>query len=404
MKRLLVLFFLLAAALAPCAAQPPAPPRSIEIVESIPVETVLDNPEIRNTPEVWHEMISGATRTLDIEQFYVSDQPGEPLAPVLQDILDAGARGVKVRLIADARMAKTYPESIARLGKGANIAARTIDFGKAAGGIQHAKYMIVDGEEVFLGSQNFDWRALKHIHELGLRIRHPELAAVYGDIFALDWQIAENPAARPAPATYAGSYTIVSAPGDTVAILPSASPKSLIPDTSMWDETRLLALIDGAKNALFLQFLTYSPVGRDKGLYVNLESALKRAALRGVHVSMIVSDWGKDRPGVDYLKSLACFPNIEIKFSEIPEWSGGYVPFGRVEHCKYVIADEREFWLGTSNAEKSYFYNTRNVGAVVRSPRLTGQMRMIFLKSWNGPYTSLIKPETVYTPRQHGER
>jgi hypothetical protein len=30
----------------------------IELVESIPVETTLDNPDIRNTQEVWLEMIN----------------------------------------------------------------------------------------------------------------------------------------------------------------------------------------------------------------------------------------------------------------------------------------------------------------------------------------------------------
>ncbi|TLY29064.1 MAG: phospholipase, partial [Ignavibacteria bacterium] len=36
-----------------------------EIVESIPIETVLDNPDVRNTQEVWLEMINGARSSLD---------------------------------------------------------------------------------------------------------------------------------------------------------------------------------------------------------------------------------------------------------------------------------------------------------------------------------------------------
>jgi phosphatidylserine/phosphatidylglycerophosphate/cardiolipin synthase-like enzyme len=389
----------------PCAAQTVSP--SIEIVESFPVETGLDNPEIRNTADVWREMIRSARVSLDIEQFYISNQKGEPLEEILTEILGAGSRGVAVRVLADARMAKTYPESIARLGRGTNIAARTIDFGRVAGGVQHAKYFLVDGEEIFLGSQNFDWRALKHIHELGLRIRHAGLVAVYREIFELDWALAADPAARPALPTagaHPREFLIARAPGDTVRISPTVSPLALLADTALWDETRIVELIDGATTELFCQFLSYSPVGRDRSFYGVLESALKRAALRGVRVSLLVSDWEKDRPAVDYLKSLACFPKVEVKFSEIPAWSGGYVPFGRVEHCKFIVADDRAFWLGTSNAEKSYFYTSRNIGAVVRSAGLTAQMRAIFLKSWNGPYASLVRPEAEYTPREHGER
>ena len=56
------------------------------------------------------------------------------------------------------------------------VAARLLDAGAAWGGVLHAKGMIVDGRTFFLGSQNWDWRALEHIHELGVRVRHPDLA------------------------------------------------------------------------------------------------------------------------------------------------------------------------------------------------------------------------------------
>ena len=94
----------------------------IELVESIPVETVLDNPDIRDASAVWKEMIRSAKTSLDIEEFYVSDKAGEPLEDILAEIIAAGARGVSVRLLVDARMYKTYPESVTRLGQSKNIA------------------------------------------------------------------------------------------------------------------------------------------------------------------------------------------------------------------------------------------------------------------------------------------
>ena len=119
---------------------------------------------------------------------------------------------------------------------------------------------------------------------------------------------------------------------------------------------------------------------------------------------MIVADWSKDHPIVDSLKLLSQTRNIEIKFSAIPEWSGGYIPFARVEHCKYLVIDSTMCWLGTSNWEKSYFYNTRNLGLVAKNAKITSILRKIFLKSWDGPYTELIKLDVDYKLRRHGEK
>ncbi len=40
---------------------------NVELVESTPVGTILDNADIRDAHEVWLEMIRGAQKSLDIE-------------------------------------------------------------------------------------------------------------------------------------------------------------------------------------------------------------------------------------------------------------------------------------------------------------------------------------------------
>lgn len=380
-----------------------------EIVESVPVETNLDNPDIRNAHEVWLEMFNSAEKSIDIEEFYISPQKGELLDDLIQAVIGAGNRGVAVRLIVDARMYKTYPGIPDSLSRQKNIVMRAIDFGKLAGGVQHAKYFIVDGEEIFLGSQNFDWRALNHIHELGVRIRHKEAVKIYQDIFDLDWNLAEknDPGAIKdflELKAYNMPMHLIGGDGDTVIFSPTASPRGLINDSTIWDETQIVHLIDRARSNVMCQFLSYSPVSRDKSRYAVLDDALRRAAGRGVRVRMIVSDWGKAGEAEKYLKELAKVENIEVKYSAIPEWSGGYIPFARVEHCKFLIVDSSSCWLGTSNWEKSYFYNTRNVGVVVTNAKITGILKRIFLKSWDGQYTELVKPGAEYDRREHGER
>lgn len=379
-----------------------------EIVESIPIETSLDNPDIRNTHEVWLEMINGAKKSLDIEQFYISNQSGEPLEDILQAIITAGKRGVHVRLIADARMYKTYPQMVDSLGKQKNITASIIDFERLTKGVQHAKYFIVDKEQLFLGSQNFDWRSLKHIHELGIRLNHKQAVKIYQDVFDLDWKLAVTNDLRELgrkikPKSYSVPFRIVEGSRDTLLFTPTMSPKGWVYDSTLWDETQIVKLIDNAKSEVFVQVLTYSPANRDKSSYLVLQDALIRAAKRGVHVKMIVADWSKEGSTLSELKKLSQETNIEIKFSNIPEWSGGYVPFARVEHCKYLVIDSIQCWLGSANWERGYFYGARNVGVAVQNSKITNILRKIFLKGWNGQYTELVKADAEYTPRKHGE-
>jgi phosphatidylserine/phosphatidylglycerophosphate/cardiolipin synthase-like enzyme len=406
MKKTLIIF-LLAWSCILHAQSSPFP--DIEIVESTPIGTSLDNSDIRDAHEVWLEMIGRAHQTLDIEQFYISNEPGKLLEDILAAIYKAADRGVKVRVIVDARMYKTYPGSVDSLARYHNIEARRIDFGAAGGGIQHSKYFIVDGKEVFMGSQNFDWRALEHIHELGLRMNDIRIAGTFSIVFELDWQIAsmtsEQLKSFKAPHTSFGPpVRFVGKAGAVAVVLPTYSPIGWIPDATRWDEHAIVELINGAQKTVTLQFLSYSPLERRGGAYTMIDNAIRNAGKRGVKVRMIVSDWEKGSPAVRSLKELSAIPNIEVAFTSIPEWSGGYISFARVEHCKFIVADGEKFWLGTSNCEKSYFYATRNLGVVCTSTHLAGMLARIFQKSWESPYKELITEKGEYAPREHGER
>jgi phosphatidylserine/phosphatidylglycerophosphate/cardiolipin synthase-like enzyme len=260
-----------------------------------------------------------------------------------------------------------------------------------------------------MGSQNFDWRALEHIHELGLRIRNRKLAEAFGRIFDLDWQLAalapdQVKSISPGKGNYLSPIRFSGRAGEIADFTPTFSPRGYIPDASLWDEKALLDLIDGAQKNLTLQFLAYSTRDRDGSAYPAIDDAIRRAAQRGVSVKMIVSDWEKGTPAEAALKALSGLPNVEVAFSVIPEWTGGYISFARVEHCKYIVADRARFWLGTSNCEKSYFYTSRNLGVLCSSPSLAGMLAKIFRKSWDSPYKEMITPEGRYSSREHGER
>ena len=400
---------LLTLAGAPPTARAAGPP--VQLVETVPIESGLGNPALPSAKDVWLEMIRGAKRSLDLEEFYLSTWPGEPMEPVLVAIGEAAKRGVRVRLLLDAGMHRTYPLPADSLGKLRDIEVRLIDMGRIAGGVQHAKYFMVDRAEVYLGSQNTDWRALEHIHELGVRVRDARVAAEFQRVFDMDWiaagagldsmQLARHPMAV-APSG-PPSFRIAQAPRDTVELWPSYSPGRFIPDSTRWDRDAIVRLLDSARGEIVVQLLTYSPTSRRQEERA-IDDALRRAAERGVSVKLLISDWEKGTGGMASLQSLAKVGQVEVKLSTVPEWSGGYIPFARVEHCKYAVVDTQRVWVGTANWEPGYFLGTRNVAVTLANRPLATQARTIFQQSWTAPGAAPVVADSAsYTPKVRGE-
>jgi phosphatidylserine/phosphatidylglycerophosphate/cardiolipin synthase-like enzyme len=405
----------------PTAAEADVPAPAIEIVESAPIETSLDHPDLRNAADVWTEMIRGARRSLDFAHFYTSDDPADSndaIDRLVGEIEAAAVRGVAVRFVTASSFYKTYPQIVDRLRATLGDGARTgagpnprgvllIDYKKIAGGVLHAKYFIADDEEVFLGSQNFDWRALAHIQELGVRVRDAGVARALGAVFEHDWMRAMSQAGSPLESILPEIDAIAPSPialaaGDTAWVTPCASPIGQLPHESLWDEPRLVALIDGAKTDVSVQLLTYRPVsGREYD--ATLDGALRRAAARGVRVRLLVADWCKRASTIPHLKSLAPLPNFGVRMMTIPQWSGGFVPYARVIHAKYMVVDGRAAWVGTSNWERDYFHESRNVGVVIESATIAARLTSFFDGNWDGEYAYDVKPEVAYEVPRIGE-
>ncbi|MFO0737605.1 MAG: phospholipase D-like domain-containing protein [Labilithrix sp.] len=363
---------------APRAARLP----DIELVESVPIETALDHPDVRDAAVVWPEMIDRAKKTIEFEEFYASDVEAGPsaLTPTLDAIDRAVKRGVKVRFLADSVMAPKYPATLDRL-RGMGVEVRILECKPRYGGVQHAKFIVVDTSESFVGSQNFDWRALQHIQEIGVLVRSKSVAGGLVDIFDTDWALAD-------PST--PSTTRVHAHPTPSGLY--ASPADWLPDPCIGDLAQLVSMIDGAKTSLSLQVLTYSTKMRDKSEFTTLDSSLRRAAARGVKLRVLVSSWGV-KPGTHELASvqaLSKVPNVEVKFLTVPPWSGGEIPFARVTHAKFLIVDQDTAWIGTSNWEGDYFLKTRNVAIVTDSKNVVPKLARIFEDDWAPTYSQPV--------------
>jgi phosphatidylserine/phosphatidylglycerophosphate/cardiolipin synthase-like enzyme len=382
-----------------------------ELVESAPVETVLDHPDIRDAWQVWPEMIDGARKTLDIAEFYVSDDPdsrNSRLVPVIQAVERAAARGVRVRFLAEKVFQKTYPEILASLDAKPGIEVRIYDFGAFGGGVLHAKYFLVDGREVYVGSQNFDWRSLSHIQELGARVIEPSVARAFSDVFETDWTLAGggDRRFRATPGDYSFPAQVGAQVGnnpDAPRVTPVFSPELWLPDPTLWDLPRLVAMIDQARSTVRVQLLTYKPSSRDGSYFDILDAALRRAAHRGVKVQLLLADWSKSKGTIEGLQSLQVVPGIDVRMNTVPQWSGGFVPFARVGHAKYMIVDGRRVWIGTGNWEGDYFINSRNAGLIVESPAVGERLDRYFADAWGSPYAYEVDPCAAYEPARVAE-
>jgi phosphatidylserine/phosphatidylglycerophosphate/cardiolipin synthase-like enzyme len=380
----------------------------IEFAESVPEETVYGSTLASRPAQIWLEMINGAAKTLDLEEFYIADKPGEALEPVLAAVKAAAARGVKVRFIVEKAMMSETSKVLPALTAEKNIEARVIEYRKIAGGIQHSKFFAVDGREVYVGSQNFDWRSLSQIHELGARVKSERAARDFGRIFEADWAMAGG--ADPKTLFGKAEKPLNAANPETALVRGAAvnyhlafSPPGFIPAGFDGEVSVMLRMIKNAEKTIHAQVMTYSlfPYGK-KTRWEELDKALRAAGKRGVKVELIFADWSMGGKDDKDIKALAQAKNVSVKISVFPQNSRAFIPFARVDHSKYLVFDGKKALLSTSNWAPDYFLNTRGAALVIEGAAGAAPLEDIFERSWTGPYVSPVEPGKNYEPVKKG--
>lgn len=390
----------------PAGPEPPPSQRTddLELVESWPAGTTLDHPEIPDAADVWVEMIDDAVERIDFLEFYGASVPNGRLEPVIEAIERAAERGVHIRFVFDQHMLEDNAEVPARLEAIDGVEVRIYDFSERGGGVQHAKVFVVDGDQAFLGSQNFDWRSLEHNQELGVRVRAHAVVDALDALFQIDWALAggaelqdvlpDDMPSFPATATFRG---------EEVRVTPRFSPRAWLPDEGLWEWTQLREWIEGAQERIRLQVMGYHLRMHDDERWLELDDALRAAAARGVTVELMVSNW-ETRPGrIEDLKALHDEPNVEVRIVTIPEAEQGFIPYARTIHAKYMTVDGRLGWLSTSNASGDYFLRSRNAGLFVEGAPFATALDGFFEDLWTSPYAEAVDLDRVYEPPRVGE-
>lgn len=375
----------------------------IELVKSVPEETTHSQSDLSLTADVWLKMINEAKESIDIETFYIAGKNGEPLDEIIQALKEAANRGVVIRIIVDSSFYFGNDEkTIDELNNIENIYIYKIPMGRIAGGVMHAKFFIVDKENLFIGSQNMDWRSLKHIHEIGVRIKNKELAQSFEDVFGTDMEYCGEVFDNELYGGYSNSNSPVTLSTNEygkVIVYPAFSPVKLNTEVMDSEETELLKILDNAKDSLLIQMYSYSSKAKNENNYYGeIDKALRNAASKGVKIKMILPDWALKESSVKFIKDLSVVSNIVIKIITIPQFNKGFIPYARVDHSKYFISDNNISWISTSNWEWSYFYNCRNATLIFNSEKLSYDLAEVFNIIWYGPYVEEIDINKDYKP------
>jgi phosphatidylserine/phosphatidylglycerophosphate/cardiolipin synthase-like enzyme len=117
----------------------------------------------------------------------------------------------------------------------------------------------------------------------------------------------------------------------------------------------------------------------------------------------VLSNWAKRPYMLPHIRSLAVLPGVEIRFTDYPEWSGGFIPYARVDHAKFLVADRRALWIGTANWARDYFHESRNISLFVEGEALAADAIAFFETGWRGPYAETVDPCREYAPPRIGE-
>ena len=370
-----------------------------ELVQTSPAETVLRNPDLRDPVTVWSEMFDNAKKDIVIGQFYAVTKPGSAFEKVVERLTAAGQRGVKIRFLIDQKgVGLSEASTLERLKAIPNLELRILDFSKLTGnGIIHAKYLVVDGKEAFIGSQNFDWRAFEHIHETGLRITDAKIVGEVLAVFNQDWR-AQSLLAKGGKVPEVNKKVVAADYRQDAYLL--ASPNKYNTRGIGDSESGLPALLADAKTEVRVQLLDYAPVSYGpngtRPYYAVIDNAVRAAANRGVKVKLMVSNWNLEMPAQAYLKSLAVLPNVEIRVVTLPMSSSGFIPFARVIHSKTMVIDNQVAWVGTSNWAGGYMDLSRNFEVVMRNEKMAERLAATQEQIWTSPYAQPLNINKQY--------
>lgn len=399
------------------------------LVESLPQDLpfVSGSPTAQPLAQAWMQLLDSARESVHVASYYwsltgpdigvndSSSQMGEALLQKFQQLL---VRNISLSVATHSpTLARTSTDLQVLAAHGAQV--RQVPMRHFTGGVLHSKFWVVDGQHVFVGSANMDWRSLAQVKELGAIIYNcSQLAQDLEKTFQTYWALGTPQAVLPKtwPRNFSSHINRFRPLRDLFDGVPttayfSASPPSLCPHGRTRDLDAVLEAMADAREFIYVSVMEYFPTTRfthPARYWPVLDSALRAAAFnRGVHVRLLVSCWLNTDPAMfTYLRSLQAFSDpsagisVDVKVFVVPVGNHSNIPFSRVNHSKFMVTDKAAY-IGTSNWSEDYFSSTSGVGLVVSQtipgaqPGVTAtpvqeQLRRLFERDWSSRYAMVL--------------
>lgn len=163
---------------------------------------VLVSPDNAVTPAGLLRVLDGATSTLDVAIFYVRWDWRGGENPLVQGLLRAANRGVRVRLLLDGSGHNVWDaadndesvRALNALARAANWPLEARLFPPGSGFVKlHNKGLLADGTTTLLSSINWNYHGAYENREAGVLLHSRTLTQFYAEAFEADWERAVQP-------------------------------------------------------------------------------------------------------------------------------------------------------------------------------------------------------------------
>lgn len=319
-----------------------------KIIETSPEG--LNNPNTENTIDIWMHMIRNAENTILIETQYVRyyDNPNDvntSYIKLIKALKNAAIQGVKIKLLTP------DPDlGIKFIAEHPNVHLKE-DIKT------HAKILIVDLKEAYVGSANWSGTGTVNLNrEIGLYTTNEKLAESYGHIFNTGW-------------TKAGGDEIDGTSLNEVHGVTLTGHGQNMPNEINTITKTETNMIQNAENQILAYYYYFS----NSNTVDKYEEALIDAAERGVKVKLLFNTLKEDR------RIRISHKNIETRIINLQGF--------RHAHPKMLIVDSRIAHLGSANwTGGSHEKQRREVGAKITHQKLVSHVTQIFYTDWNSDY------------------
>lgn len=252
------------------------------------------------------QAISAAKQSILLLVYSLSDET------IINALKSKAEQGVQVRVIHDG---KSTPFAERRLGPKVEVLRRFAP----NNGLMHMKILVVDGEQVWIGSANMTTDSLRMYGNLVMALNSPELAKVI--------QTKANTVSEEGPCRKCSAHDFLfNNQKLELWFLPSSEDATL----------RIKKLIDSAKKTIRVAMFTWSRM--------DFAQALVEASKRGVQAEVVVDHYtgkGASAPVVKYLQKNGIFVGLGGK--------------GSLMHHKFLYVDGKVLVNGSTNWTKAAF-------------------------------------------------